>query len=92
MDGTEEVIEGKDIVSIHDKNSVYYQEVGKKEEEEMKALREKRAAEEAKKKELKEQQKAEQAKKDKRTKIIGWVVLGAIALYLLYSLVSGLSV
>ncbi len=34
MDGTEEEIEGKDVVSMEDKESAYYNEVGKKEAEE----------------------------------------------------------
>ncbi len=91
MDNSEEVIEGEDIVSIHDKNSIYYRDIGRKEEEERKEAAKKRKEEEERRKAAEEKRKEEQKKQNKKKRIIGWCVLGAFVIFLAYSLLSGIT-
>ena len=70
MDNTEEVIDGKDIVFMDDKNSAYYNEVALPEQK-ARAEREKKAAEERAAREKKEaEERAEREKKAAEQKII----------------------
>lgn len=85
MDNTEEVIEGKDIMDMNDHQSTYYNEIGKKQEEESKKIAEeyKKEEEERKKKEAEEFAKAEKREKiaNIRNTIIGLAILAAVIIW-----------
>lgn len=55
MDGTEETIDGADVVNMDDKQSVYYEKIGKAKEEEYKINTEKRKLKEAESKRKREE-------------------------------------